>query len=373
MNKPSFVEWLEAFLSARPRLRRRLHGAGWAVAGLIGGMTLAIGSAAPPPQDFVATAVVGVTAAAPLAGREGGDRRANETWSERAARPSATPVDLQDRPSRRLSDGRRPQIAIVIDDLGLDRAAFDAVNALPGPVNIAFLPYAPQAQEMIDATRPDHAVMLHLPMEPVARKQDAGPDPLLAAASAADIRATLARNLSRLSGYQGVNNHTGSLFTSQPHSMRVVLEELSARDLFFLDSVTTHRPVAAHLATVGDFRVVERDVFLDAGYPNVTPDTVKAQLARLEQRAIEQGRAIAIGHPYAVTLETLGPWLVTAEARGFELVTVETLAPARRTGEILARVDEVLRQGARPTVLHGEGVGRRSDPSSDQAGLGRLR
>ncbi|MEM9423050.1 MAG: divergent polysaccharide deacetylase family protein, partial [Pseudomonadota bacterium] len=130
-------------------------------------------------------------------------------------------------------------------------------------------------------------------------------------------------------GYKGVNNHTGSRFTADKASMRVVLEELDRRGYFFLDSLTTGRPVAAKLAKQDDWRVIERDIFLDADYPNVSAASVKAQLSALERVAKRDGHAIAIGHPYDATLETLGPWLLTAPARGFDLVVISALAPER--------------------------------------------
>lgn len=221
----------------------------------------------------------------------------------------------------------RPRIAIVIDDLGLSRTAFARVNALPGPLTLAFLPYGEDAQGMLDAVRPVHEPILHLPTEPVARLDDAGPD-MLRVGSAPSIRRALAKNLGKLSGYEGVNNHTGSRFTADPASMRVLLEELDARGLYFLDSVTAPRPVSARLAAANGYAVAARDVFLDDDYEGGAA-AVRAQLAEAERIALIEGQAIAIGHPYKATAAALGPWLVTAQARGFELVTVGELTEAR--------------------------------------------
>ena len=229
----------------------------------------------------------------------------------------------------------RPRIAIVIDDLGLSEKAFARVNALPGPLTLAFLPYGEDAQGMLDAVRPVHEPILHLPTEPVARLQDAGPD-MLRVAGAPAIRRALAANLAKLSGYEGVNNHTGSRFTADPASMRVLLEELDARGLYFLDSVTAPRPVSVQLAAANGYAVAARDVFLDDDYAGGEA-AVRAQLAKAERIALAEGQAIAIGHPYRATAAALGPWLVTAQARGFELVVVSELA---RPGEapVLARL-----------------------------------
>ena len=131
----------------------------------------------------------------------------------------------------------RPRIAIVIDDMGLSWEAFDAVNDLPSPVTLSFLPYGKDAQKMIETLAPGHDAMLHLPMEPIDNREDAGPDMLTVDESREELRESLSRNLGLVQGYSGVNNHTGSRFTADRAGMEVVLEELDRRGLFFLDSV----------------------------------------------------------------------------------------------------------------------------------------
>ena len=232
----------------------------------------------------------------------------------------------------------RPRIAIVIDDLGLSRDAFEAVNALPPPVNLSFLPYGRDAQSMLDDLRPGHEAMLHLPMEPRSRKRDAGPDMLRAGSDPEALRAALILNLDKLSGYRSVNNHTGSQFTENADAMAFVLEELDRRGLPFLDSLTTGRPVAKDLGDAHGWQVLERNVFLDADLPNISQDTVRRRLAQLERIAREDGYAIAIGHPYKETLETLLPWLITAEARGFELVPITALVDEPPRQQVWARL-----------------------------------
>jgi polysaccharide deacetylase 2 family uncharacterized protein YibQ len=232
----------------------------------------------------------------------------------------------------------RPRIAIVIDDVGHRRGIFDAANALPAPITFSFLPYAPQSQSMLADLAPGHEAMLHLPMEPFENVEDAGPDMLRTDDPPGLIAATLERNLLRLGGYKGVNNHTGSRFTSDPDAMRVVLADLERRGLFFLDSRTTGRPVARLVAEQGGWTVLERDVFLDDDYASVTVETVLAQLAEAERIALIEGEAIAIGHPYRNTVEAIAQWRETAAARGFDVVAVSALAAPPAKNRALARL-----------------------------------
>jgi polysaccharide deacetylase 2 family uncharacterized protein YibQ len=202
----------------------------------------------------------------------------------------------------------RPRIALVIDDLGLDRTKFDQVNAWSDPVTIGLLPYGADAQAMADAVAARHEIILHLPMEPKRRLPDAGPDMVRRGAPAAVTRSLLT-NLSKLKGYRGLNNHTGSAVTEDKAAMSVVLRELAARDLYFLDSRTSLRSVAAEAGRAAGAVVLESDFFLDGGPAPATEEQVRQHLALLKTRAEERGYAIAIGHPYPLTMRIVEDWM----------------------------------------------------------------
>src|SRR5581483_2740849 len=73
----------------------------------------------------------------------------------------------------------RPLIAIVIDDVGIDRPHSRRAWELPGPLTMSFLPYA---RDLHEQAKSAHAhgqeLMLHLPMEP-GGVADPGPNALL--------------------------------------------------------------------------------------------------------------------------------------------------------------------------------------------------
>ena len=98
---------------------------------------------------------------------------------------------------------------------------------------------------------------------------------------------------------------------------------LSRRGLFFLDSRTTDATVAEATAEQASVRSVSRRVFLD---DVATEDAVRAQLDELVRRAREEGDAVAIGHPYPVTLFVLEKDLPELAKRGVRLVRVAELA-----------------------------------------------
>jgi len=220
----------------------------------------------------------------------------------------------------------RPAIAIIIDDMGLDRRRSVQAMSLPGPLTLSFLPYAEALDRQTQAARQaGHELMLHLPMEAESSRVSPGPQALTTALGPGEMLARLHWNLDRFTGYVGVNNHMGSRFTADAAAMRIVLGELDHRGLLFVDSRTSSRSAGQALAREMGMPSAARDVFLD----NIlVSDRVEAQLAELERIARAHGQAIGIGHPHDATLEALAQWLPGLAARGFVLQPVSALVAA---------------------------------------------
>jgi len=218
-------------------------------------------------------------------------------------------------------------VAIVIDDLGLDRARTARTASLPGPLTLSFMSYAGDVGEQAGAARHGgHEIMLHMPMEPEGR-EDPGPGALFVRLPDADIRARVAASLDRLPMAVGLNNHMGSRFTRDARAMRPVLEEIAARGLLFVDSRTSGTSIAADLAAQMGIASAGRDVFLDN---EQDAHYVRRQLAELERTANRRGNAIAIGHPHEATLEALAAWIPTMNSRGLQLVPVSAIIRHQR-------------------------------------------
>lgn len=226
-----------------------------------------------------------------------------------------------DKSSAMAPPPRMPVIAIVIDDLGLDVAATRRAIALPRAVTLSFLPYGDDTPALAHAgTRAGHQLIVHVPMEPEG-DQDPGP---MALRTDLPPRANLHRldwALSRVPGYAGINNHMGSLFSQDRRALIPVMERLAGSGTFFFDSRTTPNSVIVPLARAFGVESAGRDVFLD---DRRTPAYVAAQLAETERIAREQGVAIAIGHPHAVTLRALKAWTAHVVGRGYRLVRLST-------------------------------------------------
>jgi polysaccharide deacetylase 2 family uncharacterized protein YibQ len=219
-------------------------------------------------------------------------------------------------------DGR-PMIAIVLDDMGLDRARSAAALTLPAPLTLSFMAYAADLPAQTEAARAHgHELMLHVPMEPQAARIDPGPNALTVTLDDTELRRRLGWDLDRLDGIVGANNHMGSRFTEWPHGMEIVEEMLRERGLFVLDSRTTPHTVVVDVAKSIGLPWAKRDVFLD---DDMAAPAVGRELARTEEIARRNGFAVAIGHPHDATIAELRGWLPTLAARGFRLVPVSAI------------------------------------------------
>ena len=255
---------------------------------------------------------------------------------QQAALPPALPVIPHDGPALWQQNAvavapaaGKPMIAIVLDDVGVNRRGAQKAISLPAPLTLAFMTYADDLAKMsAEARQQGHELMLHVPMQPVSETMDPGPNVLRDDLPAAELVQRLGWGLARFDGYVGINNHMGSRFTASPEGMALVMRELKARGLLFLDSLTAGNSVAGEAAARSGVPYAVRDVFLDN-----EPDDLAAihrQLAILEQTARARGYAIGIGHPHDGTVTALQQWIPEMQARGFALVPISAIVRHRQ-------------------------------------------
>ncbi len=158
----------------------------------------------------------------------------------------------------------------------------------------------------MEAARLLHAagkeILLHLPMEPRSYPGESpGAGALMADMDAGEIRRRIREDLAAVPFVSGVNNHMGSRFMEDEARLAIVMEELRAKGLFFVDSRTTADSRGRESAGRAGVRFAARDVFIDhaPGYA--------AALENLTG-AFRQGRrngapVLMIGHPHTETVQ----------------------------------------------------------------------
>jgi polysaccharide deacetylase 2 family uncharacterized protein YibQ len=215
------------------------------------------------------------------------------------------------------------RLAIILDDLGTDRAAADAIFALPYPLTISVLPdHAHSTDIAEDAHRRGYEVMLHLPMQSVGNETPEAQE-LRPGMNADEIPLVIDQMMQSVPNAAGVNNHQGSQATADAALMGELMPVLRDWKLFYVDSRTTAATVAYDTAQKDAVRCAFRNVpFLDDVQET---GAIRKQLELAIRGALGKGEAIAIGHPHPATLQALREFLPQAEARGVRLVFASEL------------------------------------------------
>ncbi len=215
---------------------------------------------------------------------------------------------------------KKPVIAIIIDDMGVDMIRSQKILKFNYPLTVSYLTYAPNLQSQINYARDTgKEVLLHVPMQALNDNYDYGGEYLSTDKSKSKNLEILNSQLNKATGYIGINNHMGSKFTSDESQLSAVIDEVKNRGIAFIDSKTTSQSKADKLAKDAGILYATRNVFIDDS--NKEEDIMKS-LIQLERSATKRGYAVAIAHPRSNTIKVMEPWLKTLSENGFELVPI---------------------------------------------------
>lgn len=213
------------------------------------------------------------------------------------------------------------QIAIVIDDLGYSKYTRDIID-MDHNITAAFLPDAPHVTKYMQrAADKGHEIIIHMPME--AGHFDKEEKSILKVGMSKDeIYERLDAAFEKVPLAIGINNHTGSKYTSDYEALRPVMFYLRAHQKFMLDSRTIASSKVPDAAEDLGVPYLVRHVFID----HFDDDKkIHEALSNVERIARENGFVIAIGHPRQKTVKALRQWLPELESRGYSLIKLSTL------------------------------------------------
>lgn len=235
-----------------------------------------------------------------------------------ARRPVVTPEPVEN-----LS-GTGGKIAFIIDDWGQTTANCKYLKEIPEPMAVSILPGLRHTKDVANCARLYHKLaMLHLPLEAMHNGDYYPPNYIIKTTmDPALVTKIVDQDLNQLPSIEGVNNHMGSKATADRSLMRIIFKRIKKRDLFFVDSMTSHYSVSAQLAGEMGLSYGKRDVFLD----NInTKEAITKQIMILAQKARHRGYAVAIGHDRHLTMQVLKEEIPTLERQGFEIVSIKEL------------------------------------------------
>lgn len=207
---------------------------------------------------------------------------------------------------RRTKAPKKPsaKVAIVLDDWGYNMNNMELLNSIEIPLTISVLPNLTYSYRIAHAqnTRKNREVILHMPMEPESDAIALERNTLLTSMKREEITDIFNTALKAVPHANGISNHMGSKATKDRRLMRIVMEGLKTKDLYFLDSLATPDTVCEEESKKTGVRFVKRDIFLD----NLSDrDYISSQLDKLKKAAIRSGNAVGIGHDRELTLEVI--------------------------------------------------------------------
>ncbi|MBT0858335.1 divergent polysaccharide deacetylase family protein [Campylobacter coli] len=198
------------------------------------------------------------------------------------------------------SKTKQARLAIIIDDMA-NISQVKALQALNLKVNPSFFPSDKNHIDTPKLALKFDFYMVHLPLAAINYTK-----PELDTLNPNDTQERIFKKIKQIKkdfkDLKFINNHTGSLFTSNEEAMKKLYKAFEKEGLIFVDSKTIASSKAPKVAKALGQIYIQRDVFLD-NQDDVA--YIKKQLIDAVKLAKKKGFAIAIGHPRKNTFKAL--------------------------------------------------------------------
>lgn len=195
---------------------------------------------------------------------------------------------------------KQARLAIIIDDMA-NISQVKALQALNLKVNPSFFPSDKNHIDTPKLALKFDFYMVHLPLAAINYAK-----PELDTLNPNDTQERIFKKIKQIKkdfkDLKFINNHTGSLFTSNEEAMKKLYKAFEKEGLIFVDSKTIASSKAPKVAKALGQIYIQRDVFLD-NQDDVA--YIKKQLMDAVKLAKKKGFAIAIGHPRKNTFKAL--------------------------------------------------------------------
>ena len=237
--------------------------------------------------------------------------RKNKVKKEKQKEPKPTKSTLR--------KGKKPRLVIIIDDISQSWQV-KAIKALHYHITPSIFPPSQQAERShLLASKLKH-FMIHLPMQSGNASMNRMRGTLKVTDTPAKMQARAKEIRKLFPRGKFLNNHTGSVFTSNYKAMKMMYGYLRKEGFVFVDSRTSGKTKVRKIAKAFGDRYIVRDVFIDN---TQTVPYIHKQLAKAVRIAKRRGYAIAIGHPHKATLKALAS--AKKLFRGVDLVYIDEL------------------------------------------------
>jgi len=215
------------------------------------------------------------------------------------------------------------RIAIVIDDLGYNRLHLEQIFQTDAALTLSILPHQPFSAMFSEQAREHgYECILHMPMEPLSDKVRLEPKTILTSMTDNEIFNCIDEALESVPNAVGISNHMGSRATADERVMRVVLDKVKLKGLYFMDSLTTAGSVCSRLCAPMGVSCIQRDIFLDG---KADADYIRLQFEQLKNLAFKKGQAVGIMHDRDLSIEVMNQIIPEIQRSGIKFVFLSEL------------------------------------------------
>lgn len=222
-----------------------------------------------------------------------------------------------------------PQVAIIIDDFGLNYKKTppdEEWMAQPGIMTFAVMPESPRTKKvapLVSAT-PTKELIIHYPFDPFQSlklaKDKVDPEDALKTLK------LLEKAMKQIPNAKGLNNHRSYRATQNRPIMNAFMAQLKPTGLYFLDSKVSEKSVAYAEAKLAGIPAAMNYIFLDTAELHTQAFCAK-MLKQAVAHARKHGSVVALGHHYfRTTFDCLKEEMPKYEKEGIEFVRGSALA-----------------------------------------------
>ena len=207
-----------------------------------------------------------------------------------------------DKSSRcKIIKGDTPKLVIIIDDIS-HKSQLKAIDALPYHITPSIFPPSELSMHSNRLAKGRKHYMVHLPMQSGSRQFNKMYKTLFISDSEEKMKKRVEEIRRLFPDNVFINNHTGSVFTSNYKAMKRLYALLRDEGFIFVDSRTTGKSSLKRICKEYKDLYIHRDIFIDN---RQSISYIKSQLKKAVEIAKRRGYAIAIGHPHRATFRAL--------------------------------------------------------------------
>ncbi len=221
-------------------------------------------------------------------------------------------------------------LTFIFDDAGHNIKQLQAFLALPFPITVAVLPCLSHSSQVAELVRKSgNEVILHQPMQSINLSVNPGEGAITPEMDEETVKSTVLKNIFEFWPISGMNNHEGSLITSDAEKMAVIMSICSQQEIYFLDSRTNSESKVRYVSQMLGYPYYERNIFLDN---TKNRNDILLQIKKGVEFSNKTGNAIMIGHIWSAEilpsiLKELFPIL---SKKGYSFTTVSNSGALKR-------------------------------------------